>query len=190
MCPNMGAALCRCRWLFGGGDGAHHKKEEVALMDDVEARGGIADDDEEWDEFPEEPMAAPGAAAGPAGPGLPGGAVPDPEAEEDEPDPFAGFDMAPSIKPTKRYVAVSAWEKPKAPTSGRFAMAAEEMDTPADGGGWDADEPEELSSGADRRRAAEERRQARRRERDGTTADASRGKPSRLKVAATKVSGP
>lgn len=147
-----------------------YKKLESKSVDDLEAGGGIGDDDEEWDEFPE----VVNSSAAPA--------VPEEPEPEPEPDPFAEMGMGltlSAIKPTKRHVAQSVWAQPAAPTSNRFAMTP---DTDAATDAWGDDDLADLGVN-EKRRAAEQRREQRRRQREdsGVTRDKPRG------LAATRV---
>ena len=147
-----------------------YKKLESKSVDDLEAGGGIGDDDEEWDEFPE----VVSSSAAPA--------VPEEPEPEPEPDPFAEMGMGltlSAIKPTKRHVAQSVWAQPAAPTSNRFAMTP---DTDAATDAWGDDDLADLGVN-EKRRAAEQRREQRRRQREdsGVTRDKPRG------LAATRV---
>ena len=171
-----GVVSCCCR-LFGRSSGrAEYKKIEAQSVDDIE----FGKDNDDWgsDEHDDWEPGTSGAA--------PVVAVPAEPEPEPEPDPFADFGMAPSIQPTKRHAAVSAWERPAA-ISGRLAVSnlvAQDAEA-EDGDGWGDDELEGLG-GTDRRRAAKERRDASRRERE---AQGLCNTSTRLKVAATKVSG-
>lgn len=148
-------------------------------IDDLEANNNddwAGDEHDDWE---------PGASSAPMAQGMGVAAEPEPEPE---PDPFSSFNMAPSIKPTKRHAAVSAWERPSAAISGKLSMSnlvAPDADADDGGDGWGDDELDGLG-GTDRRRAASERRDARRRERE---AAGLCNTSTRLKVAATKVSG-
>lgn len=183
--------LC-CRGSAGRGGSPpspkHYKKLDEAPPD-LEAGAASDDEFEAWDESADQQQRAPPRPAQKTGMlGLDTGAGAAEPAAEPEPDPFAGFEMAPTIKRTQRHAAESAWDKPAPVASGRLALSADADAEGAGGGGggWGGDDDEELlglGGTEERRKAAEARRAQRRREREAS----SKGAPRPQRIAATKV---